>query len=323
MNEDFARIVSDIPQIGIEWHGDTILENSRINAVHVNQTVRDIPPTMQPIIVVSAGPSLYRLKMLQRLKVSGFTGSVVATDGSYVQCLKAGIVPRYVVTLDPHPTRIVRWFGDPDFEANSAGDDYFFRQDLDEDFRKNAAEQNMLNIGLVNLFSMFTEVVISTTAPKNVVDRTKAFKRYWFVPLVDNPYSVQSLTRQMAKETNAPAINTGGTVGTAAIMFAHTVLKAKKIGVIGMDLGYTSGMELERTQSWNMLKDKQNVDSYYITMNHPKWGPCYVDPTYFWYRQNLLGLLKSAGLTISNCSGSGTLYGPHVHCCELEEFVGG
>src|SRR5215471_20797169 len=80
-------------------------------------------------IVVGAGPSLYRRHSLERLYASKFRGTIVATDGALGACLRAGVVPHVVVSVDPHPERIVRWFGDPTLSA-PRGDDYFRRQEL-------------------------------------------------------------------------------------------------------------------------------------------------------------------------------------------------
>ena len=113
-----------------------------------------------------------------------------------------------MVTLDPHPTRMVRWFGDPDFEKNLEGDDYFARQDLDIDFRKNSIEENAKNIALVD--ANRTKLVICSTSPENVVARTSGFDRYWFAPLVDNPFE-DGLTKAITTLTGLPALNTGGT----------------------------------------------------------------------------------------------------------------
>jgi hypothetical protein len=322
MSEAFAKLVREIPQIGVDWHRETILANSRTNAPHIKNTMREIKPDSRDVIVVSAGPSLYRQNMLQRIKALGFTGALVAIDGSYVQCLRASITPNYVLTLDPHPTRIVRWFGDPEFADNSAGDDYFARQDLDEAFRRDAEKTNAENLALIDDCSR-PPLLICSTAPANVVRRTADFERYWFAPLVDNPKLPGSLTREIAQATGLPCLNTGGTVGTAAVIFAHCILKARRIAVVGMDLGYAKDLPLERTQSWNMLKDRADVKDLYPKVLHPKWGECYVDPTYAWYRQNLLALLKSAGRTLYNCTEGGALYGPHVECMTLEEFARG
>src|SRR6267142_98749 len=117
----FQELQSRIAEIGLEHHRETILENSHRNAPKIKHTIRDVDCDSRACLVVSAGPSLYRERILQR--IGYFSGCIVATDGSYVQCLKAGIKPDWVVTIDPHPTRIVRWFGDSHFEENSRYDD--------------------------------------------------------------------------------------------------------------------------------------------------------------------------------------------------------
>ena len=348
ISDSFARLVSEIPALGMDWHRETLLENSRRNMEFQRirePTIRDVRPVNgAKVLIVSAGPSLYQRDMLARLKAMRHSLStyLVAIDGSYVQCLRAGIVPDFVMTLDPHPTRIVRWFGDPDFEANSAGDDYFARQDLDEHFRADAAKRNAENFGLVNAFQ-YVSLVICSTSPINVVLRTSGMPRYWFAPLVDNPHlkypmtevgfssakggfyreTQKSLTREIAEITGLPSLNTGGTVGTAAVMFAHCILKAQDIAVIGMDLGYAADTPHERTQSWNMLKGRKEVADLYPKVQHPQWGECFTDPTYWHYRNALLSLLKSAGRTLYNCTEGGTLYGPHVQCMKLEDWLNG
>ena len=323
MSDAFTSLVRSIPQLGLEWHREAILENSRRNAPLAKRSIRELPIATKPVLVVSAGPSLYRNGTLAKVKAHRDAFCIVAIDGAYVQCLNAGIWPEYVMTLDPHPTRIVRWFGDPDFLTNSAGDDYFARQDLDEDFRKNAAESNLTNIYKVDALAKWSKLLICSTAPANVAERTKGFDRYWFAPLVDNPKLLGSLTLAIAEATGLPSLNTGGTVGTAAIIFAHCILQAKRIAVVGADLGYAADMPLERTQSWNMLKDRKDVAELYPRISHPLWGDCYTDATYWAYRNNLLSLLKAGGFTLHNCTEGGALYGPHVKCGTLAEFLDG
>ena len=333
MNDAFDRLVAEIPAIGVDWHTDTILANARANAPHAKDTIRGLlPEPERPCLIVSAGPSLYAKRSLERVapfysrSMATFmraTFNVVAIDGSYVQCLRAGIIPDYVLTLDPHPTRIVRWFGDPDFAANSAGDDYFARQDLDEAFRADAERTNAENIALVDDNASKSGLIIACTAPANVVARTAAFKRLWFAPLVDNPRTPGSLTRQMSATAALPALNTGGTVGTAAIIFAHQVLKSRRIAVIGMDMGYAADLPHERTQSWNMLKDRKDVADLYPRITHPQWGECYTDATYAFYKQNLLALLKAGDFEITNCTEGGALFGPRVECMRLEDWANG
>ena len=61
--------------------------------------------------------------------------AIVCMDASLIRLLKLGVVPDYCVVIDPHPTRMLRWFGDPWIEEHTADDEYFIRQDLDVAFR--------------------------------------------------------------------------------------------------------------------------------------------------------------------------------------------
>lgn len=313
----FKDLQERIAHIGLEHHRETILENSRSNAPHIEKTIRDVRPSAVPVCIVSAGPSLYRKSILARIRSSGFSGQIVATDGSYIQCLKAGLTPDWVVTIDPHPTRIVRWFGDPHLEENRKGDDYFKRQDLDVRFRTDDAKANADNIDLVDYCQ--TNLVISSTAPANVVARTGEMERYWFAPLVDDPAEA-GITKTICDETKLPALNTGGTVGTAAWAFAHLILKSPNIATVGMDFGYPAGTPLTATQEWNLLKDNQDVEDFYPAVKGA-WGECYTSPTYWWYRQNFLDLLEAADARITNCTEGGILFGPRVDCRSLDEWL--
>lgn len=313
----FDELLSHIPQIGLDHHREEILENSRCNAQFVERTIRDIAPTDKPCLVISAGPSLYRKQILRRIGDSFSDGIIIATDGAYIQCLKAGITPDWVVTIDPHPTRIVRWFGDPDYERNSEGDDYFKRQDLDVNFRANDARENAKNIESVDAAK--AKLVICSTAPANVVARTAHFERFWFAPLVDSP-DEEGITKTICAESGLPALNTGGTVGTAAWAFARTCLQSREIAVVGMDFGYYPDTPLSNTQEWNMLKYHSDVRDFY-PYHEGHWGAAYTSPTYWWYRQNFLDLLKAADARVTNCSEGGLLFGERVDCMDLDEWL--
>jgi len=334
VSPEFQGIMDEITSIGLDWHSETLVENSKRNKPFIAKSIKDIASPQQKkaesAIIISAGPSLYKNNILARIKDSGYEGSIVAIDGSYVRCLKAGLIPDYVLTLDPHPTRIVRWFGDPDFENNLKGDDYFSRQDLDIAFRNNSNEENRRNIELVNRHGKDQKLVICSSAPMNVVERTEAvgFDAYWWAPLVDNPGSPGSLTRAMVNETKLPAMNTGGTVGTAAWVFALTALKIPRIAVVGMDLGYykaDTGYQL--TQTYGPLKDKvgeDNLKDVFPEFTYPDTDEVfYTDPTYYWYRCNILDLLAASKSTLYNCTGGGTLFGDGVVCVGIDEFCAG
>lgn len=302
MGSRFDELVSQITQIGLEHHAQTLLENTRRNAASVHRTIRDVRPVRNSrSLVVSAGPSLYRQEILARLARVERRPIVVATDGAYIQCLKAGIVPDWVVTIDPHPTRIAVLFG-----ADSQ-DDYFDRTRADHGFERAQSNRPLVDEHRAPL-------VIASSAPQSVVERTARFDRYWFVPLVDDPEDA-GLTSAMVEATGAPALNTGGTVGTAAWAFAHAVLKSPDIAVVGMDFGYPQGTPLENTQEWNLTGGDPELYPQF-----PERG-YYSSPTYWWYRQNFLDLLEAADARVTNCSGAGLLYGDRIEEMRLEEWI--
>lgn len=310
----FDDLQSRIAQIGLEHHGKTILENARRNAPFITKTIREIGPDLRPALIISAGPSLYRQRILSRIR--GFNGTIVASDGAYIQCLKAGIRPDWVVTIDPHPTRIVRWFGDPNYEEHH--DEYWETQDLDRAFRNNSTAENAENIKLVDRFP--AKLVICTTAPETVVSRTAAMDRYFFTPIVDPP-AVGSLTAQLVGITKTPALNTGGTVGTACVLFASTILGSQDVAIVGADLGYYADTPLQETQEWLLLKDEPNIEELYPRVVGVGGVECYTSPTYFYYRQNLLDLLTANGDHLTNCSGHGILFGDSVTVKSIEEWM--
>ena len=327
---NYSKLIRDIGEIGKEWHQDSIVFNCVKNKTHISKTISDLPEikNKEKAVVISAGPSLHYRKTLETLKNSNFKGPIIAIDGSYVKCLKAGIIPDYVLTMDPHAKRVVRWFGDPNYEENLDGDDYFSRQDLDIDFRENSLKSNIINIDLVNKFAPRTKLIIASTAHSSVVKRVtdSGFEMYWWLPLVDDPESNNSLTRKMYEETRLPALNTGGNVGTSAWVFAQFWLEVQKVAVIGMDLGYYKDLPYKMTQGYyemikHLGKEKLTGEYFPVMTNPLTKEKFYTDPTYFWYRQNILELIKNSSTTLYNCTEGGTLYGDGVINLYLNEFI--
>ena len=329
----FDEVVESISEIGVDWHTQTILTRATENARVIDKTIRDLP-TLESAkrsraVVVSAGPSLHRTNALDTLAKSDFDGAIVAIDGSYIKCLQAGVVPDYVLTLDPHHSRIVRWFGDPDFETNVANDDYFSRQDLNVDFREQSIVRNQENIRLVDEYAAQTKLIMACTAPANVVERASnaGFDTYWWMPLVDDPDQAESLTSQMREITRLPAFNTGGNVGTAAWVFARCWLGIEQTAVLGMDLGYPPGTPYQQTQTYYELRERfgeafSPKNCFPVIPSPATDEPWFTDPTYYWYRKNLLDLLSSNQIELINCTEGGTLHGPYVKLVQLKHFLG-
>ncbi|MCA9406654.1 MAG: DUF115 domain-containing protein, partial [Candidatus Omnitrophica bacterium] len=186
--QSFDTLINQISEIGLKRHAKDLIEHAQTNLSFMKQTVKDVPlpqgEKAKSGIIISAGPSVKRQKSIQRILDAGYKGTVIAVDGAFIACLKAGLSPDYVLTLDPHKTRIVRWFGDHNFEEHTRHDDYFTRQDLDVDFRKNSIEHNEKNIELVNEKGRLTKAIISTSSPKNVVQRLQEanVNMYWWNP---------------------------------------------------------------------------------------------------------------------------------------------
>lgn len=328
----FERVVDEIPRIGFDVHKNALVDHARFNAPDVKKSIKELPPLKgkkaQSGIVVSAGPSVHRRNSLKRIMDAGYPGTVIVVDGSYIASLKIGLIPDYVMTLDPHPRRIGRWFGDHDFEKNLANDDYFTRQDLDIEFRKNTIEQNKRHIALVNEYGRRTKAIVASCAPRNVVERLKESDSdmYWWNPLVDNPHTPESITRAMYNINRLPCLNTGGTVGTAAWVLAYSILKLPEIALVGMDLGYYWDLPKEKTQTFyelqHHLKEEDSLEGCFVDFEFPLTKEkFYTDPTYFWYRKNFLELFSLSKSRTFNCTEGGTLFNEKLPCVTLDEFL--
>jgi hypothetical protein len=317
MIQKFDELVSRITAIGLEHHAQTILENSRRNAPFIGRTIRDVERMDETVLLSRqvlrcTGAKSYRRigNVLGRCVSANRAVTVVSTDGAYIQCLKAGIKPDWVVTIDPHPTRIVRWFGDPDWERTAG----MMTISSDKTSQKISERTALSECSEYTLGGRSSgEARHMQRCPANVVARTAGFERYWFAPLVDDPDEA-GITRTICAETGLPALNTGGTVGTAAWAFAHWVLKAREWSV-GWTYGYPADTPLKNTQEWNLTGG--DPDLY---PKVPERG-YYTSPTYFWYRSNFLDLLESADARVTNCSGAGLLYGDRVDEMSLEAWL--
>ena len=131
------------------------LANAEANHSRIARSVLELAETPlgtgEAAIMVGAGPSLYRRRSLERLRDAGFAGTIVAADGALGACLRASVVPHVVVSVDPHPERIVRWFGDPTLSA-PRDDDYFRRQEMDPTHHGDELAANRALVELVNAY---------------------------------------------------------------------------------------------------------------------------------------------------------------------------
>lgn len=246
-------------------------------------------------------------------------------------CLTNGIVPDLVVTVDPHPHRIVRWFGDPALDAAAlARDDYFARQDMDPAFRRDQLQRNRELIDLIDRYASRMRICVSSSASQAVVRRAgeAGMTIYWWNPMFDDYDAPESLTRKLHALNGKPCVNVGGNVGTACWVFAHAVLGKKKIGILGMDLGYYGDTRYEETQYYKELLEMlgtERLKEAFIRVHNPYVGKeFFTDPTYYWYKNVFLEMATQAAqdqVETYNCTGGGVLFGEHVAFVSLQQFL--
>ena len=327
------KLLADMENITIDRIGGLGLENAKRNQafLHHGQTLanlRDIPiGEGDSCIVVAAGPSLRRRDPVSEIRKSGYKGAIIATESAMSVCLRNGIVPNLTVTLDPHATRIVRWFGNPKLDQTATSqDDYFSRQDMDPAFA-DELKHNAELVELINQHGKDVRIALSTSASKAVVDRVIEIGMpiYWWNPMYDDPDKPGSITKQLYRQNRLPCMNAGGNVGTAAWMLAHSVLGKKHVAVVGMDLSYYEDTPYFNTQYYHELVSlvgEENLDSLFVKIFNPNLG-CYfyTDPAYLWYRQCFLELAGDADCKTYNCTGGGILFGNAVEFTDLERYL--
>ena len=88
-------------------------------------------------MIVSGGPSLRIVNHIKLIKKFEDKLIIICSDGSLFYLLENKIIPDLVVSLDPHPTRIIRWFGDKSLNKKKIKKDNYFRsQDIDTKFKR-------------------------------------------------------------------------------------------------------------------------------------------------------------------------------------------
>ncbi len=279
-------------------------------------------------LIISAGPSLHKQNPAALIKKSGYKGTLIAADAALNYCLREGLVPHYVITVDPHPVYIMRWFGDPDFDRRPQ-DDYFERQELDPALAKDQRAKNARQIELVNRHGHSMKLVIATSVAAAVAKRCleAGMELYWWNPLYDDWGAPGSYTRRAHAMNGLPCMVGGGNVATSGWIFAHSILGKKRVGLVGMDFGYPPGTAFFNTQRYYEMKEffgEDNIAQGYIQVPNPHlvetW---FTDPTYAWYKQGFLDMARVAPCRTYNCTGGGIIFGENIEWTDLGRFLSG
>ena len=327
-----SELVARMPQLTALVSSEIALKNTRLNLEYMGRTISDLVNQdgtggSGSAVVIGAGPSLHRQDSVGQLLRSGYHGQIICTDGALPTCLRAGLVPQYVMTLDPHSSRIVRWFGDPSLtEEITSKDDYFRRQELDPYLGADEINKNKELVDLVNQYGPNIKAIIAACVSAGVAKRCleAGMQLYWWNPLYDDYADPGSLSRQAHDLNKAPCMATGGNSGSAAWVFANVVLRKKEIALVGMDLGYLPGTPLAKTQYSEELEEVfgEQMSEAFIDVENPHTGEMwFTDPTYYWYRETLLQMVRDADCVTYNCTEGGILFGEGVEFIPLQEFL--
>jgi hypothetical protein len=326
------RELNAVSLASLDYTGEFGLRNAKANLPYIKHSIAELRGADHPAgsgdsaIVITAGPSLYRKDPAKEIKRSGYKGTIIAIDAGLNYCLKNDLVPHYLVTLDPHQTYMIRWFGDPDFDKRKH-DDYFVRQELDPVSAADERAKNFRQIDLVNKYGPRMKAVIATSIAENVTKRClqAGMELYWWNPLYDDWNAPNSCTRRAHEMNNLPCMVGGGNVATAAWIFAHSILGKKNIALVGMDFGYAPGTALINTQRYYEMKEffgEKDMAKGYIKVWNPylkeEW---FTDPTYAWYRHAFRDFVKRTNAKTYNCTGGGILFGDGIEWTSLDWFL--
>lgn len=327
------QIVSRMESITWDRHGEMALNNAQRNVALLDRgqslaALRDRPlGEGDSAIIIAAGPSIKRHDPLKLIKETGYKGCIIATESALSYCLRNGVVPHLTVTLDPHATRIVRWFGDPTLtEETIRADDYYRRQDMDRAFA-DELRANRFILDALDTHGKDICAAVCTSASAAVVDRvTQAgMPVFWWNAMLDDPDLPDSVTRKLYKLNRLPCMNAGGNVGTACWMMAHAVLNKKKVALTGVDFSYYKDTPYTSSQYYHEAVDLVGVDKLddiFIQVHNPHLNQdFYTDPAYYWYRQAFLEMVKDAECQTFNCTEGGILFGEGINFVPLAEFI--
>ena len=327
------EIASALEGITLEKVAEAGLLNASQNAAFIanGQSIVALRDTMlgkgKDALVIGAGPSLHRFDTAKIIKEFGFEGIIVATESAMSWCLRHDIVPHLVVTLDPHASRIVRWFGDPNLtEEDLVKDDYYTRQDMDPAFWDDQLLFNRKLVDLLNRYGSEMRIAVASSASPAVVKRVmeSGMLAYWWNPMYDDYDTEGSLTRRINSLNGLPCVNAGGNVGTACWVFSHALLGKRRVGLVGIDCGYYIETPYSRTQYYKEILDlvgPDRLDEVYVHMRNPHLNKdFYTDPAYLWYRDIFVEMVQQSECETYNCTGGGILFGPGIHWATLPEF---
>lgn len=279
--------------------------------IREGMTLREIvvqdppPPPDNRAIVIGRGPSLFKHNHLKLLAETKFHGTIIACDGVLIDCLREGLIPDYVLSIDGSPV-IKKYFDD------------------------SLVERYAKDIKLVLCSQVNHEVAELVTK--------QGFKIYWVQPSLDyisprnSPRAsiTEVLTLLTCSDKNPDglvSIEAGGNVGSCSWIFTFNILKRTDIALIGFDFGYPEDMELKDTYYYDKTVDAVGplrTDTFYERIFHPTFGTwSRIDPVFMTYRDSFLEMVlaRPSGYRLVNATEGGTIFAPSMECMKLEDWI--
>lgn len=260
--------------------------------IRSGKDIRELPK-LSSAIVVGAGPSLERYGQLKTLKESGYNGAIIVCDKALIPCLREGITPDIVMSVD----------------ADLAVGE-FYNNELVRDNGKTTAALNVI-----------THPEVVTRVPYPIL---------WFMTPYDNPFSDHSLTRCIHFMVSKKSImssfgNVGGQCfGLACCLGASTIL------LLGLDFGYPADFPLEKTPyyhsyRWLAKRRGKKVEEFFTRIKNPSTNEeVLIDLNFSAYREIFLRhvrMIDKKKTRIVNCSPISSLFGEGITYLPLEEAL--
>jgi len=268
------------------------VEKSR-DLVQLEEKYRD----RKTAVVIGAGPSVHKYGHIKMLKKSGYDGVIIATDRILIPCLKEGLIPNIVISLDG------------DFEVSE-----FFKHEL---VKKHGQEMDVV----------FSSVVDNATV-KTLPRRSNV---YFFNPHMDTMDPDMSVSKAMWWMTNRTVMHTGGNVG-AACWFLSVYMNKSPIGLIGMDLSYPDIKDIQEIPTFGIYDrmhqgDPEKIIKCFRRDYHPFFKTeaivDYIMDTYYEVFKTWIGAIHSAhGVDTINCTGGGAIHpSDGLECLYFDDFL--
>jgi len=258
--------------------------------------IRELRRTDRSAIVIGAGPSLKEYNHLKILAESDYNGVIITTDRILVECIKNGVIPDFVCSVDADPTI-------PTFYHHE----------------------------LVNKRKKKISAILSTVVDPLLLKVFKG-KKYFFHPTFDDMKNLTSLTRAVHYMTRNIIIPSIGDVGSNCWYLAK-FMECDPICLIGMDHSELNIEDLgDYQQMKENLKKLPKKQFEIIKKNSFKKGYNRYFKNWFWtgpiwrsctelFLYHIKNFSKKTNKKTINCTGRGAIQADFIDSMKFEEFL--